>query len=44
MVKKTIEKQKELEDILEYVEKFLEHQNVQDYVYLEVIAMYMYKL
>ena len=29
--------------MLEYVEKFLEQLNVQDYVYLEVTAIYMYK-
>ena len=42
-LQKQIEKLKDKEDILEYVEKFLEQLNVQDYVYLEATAIYMYK-
>ena len=44
MVSKQIEKLKEQEDIKEFVIKFLEQQNVQDYAYTEVIATFMFKL
>lgn len=43
MVKKQIESLKELEDIFVYVEKLVVQQNVQDYVYIEVIQIYMHK-